>query len=446
MDGPSPVPPSRRPRRWSRHPGLRFDAKHGLAYLDVYARGSRGCLRKRATLKSATREEAIELWREFRAQVDSLFRGGPKQRSGVPTLAEFVEAYRDALWADVKPGTKKRYVAIVNQLLPTFGGLKLTKITTAAINQYSASLCVEEYAGATINSYTALLLSIVRQAVQLGVLEEVPFRSRIRSYRVEKPCLELNRVERAALLGAFDDLEQFRAYLAEVRRAGPVRESPHYAVARPFGAGLLPNGEAAAWYFRRLRWTKPIFVVALETGLRRGDLLDLRWESIDMEKGLILLTTSKKLRRVAIPISRRCREALEELQTKQAVESPWVFLDEHGSRLSDTRIRRCFTLAKRLAKITRRFRFHDLRHTFASTLAVRAFTLGELVERIAETHDVSMRVGTSDRRTWQECSVFSRFPSGALILTGSFSGTGAAVEVLGTAYLAARKADAAKRS
>src|SRR5581483_8932933 len=46
-----------------------------------------------------------------------------------------------------------------------------------------------------------------------------------------------------------------------------------------------------------------------------------------------------------------------------------VFLDETGHAVSDQRVRKTFDRAKRLAGITRRFRFHDLRHTFGSRLA-----------------------------------------------------------------------------
>ena len=52
-----------------------------------------------------------------------------------------------------------------------------------------------------------------------------------------------------------------------------------------------------------------------------------------------------------------------------------VFVDEGGSPLSETRIRRTFALAKILAGITRRFRIHDLRHTYGSSLASDGLSL-----------------------------------------------------------------------
>jgi len=52
-----------------------------------------------------------------------------------------------------------------------------------------------------------------------------------------------------------------------------------------------------------------------------------------------------------------------------------MFVDEAGVPLSVTRIRRTFALAKKLAGITRRVRFHDLRHTYGSSLASDGLSL-----------------------------------------------------------------------
>lgn len=137
---------------------------------------------------------------------------------------------------------------------------------------------------------------------------------------------------------------------------------------------MRPEGDAARTYFERFRSSKPLFVVALETGLRRSDLLSLRWSSVDFQGGWIRVTTHKTKEEVTIPISTACRQALLECRNRPVV-SDRVFLEESGAPLSETRIRRHFAIAKEIADIARRFRFHDLRHTFASTLASRGVSL-----------------------------------------------------------------------
>jgi integrase len=78
----------------------------------------------------------------------------------------------------------------------------------------------------------------------------------------------------------------------------------------------------------------------------------------------------KKTKKWAVvPISAFCRAALEECRSRRVAR--YVFINHDGSRIPDIALRRSFLRAKRIAGITRRFRFHDLRHTAACTLARR---------------------------------------------------------------------------
>lgn len=108
----------------------------------------------------------------------------------------------------------------------------------------------------------------------------------------------------------------------------------------------------------------PLFAVALETGLRKGDLLALRWDAVNLAEGWIRVRMEKTRLEAVSPISAACGEALT-LCRARAVVGVWVFVDDAGQPISETRP----------ARITRRFRFHDLRHTFASRLLSRGVGL-----------------------------------------------------------------------
>jgi integrase len=125
-----------------------------------------------------------------------------------------------------------------------------------------------------------------------------------------------------------------------------------------------------------------VFVVALETGLRRGDLLGLKWSNVKGDHVQILMRKTKKF--VEIPLSTACREALEEIRGRLVV-GEHVFLTESGQPYSVTTIRRYFDLAKTIAGIKRRFRFHDLRHTFGSTLASRGVSIQVIAKAMGQS-------------------------------------------------------------
>ena len=92
----------------------------------------------------------------------------------------------------------------------------------------------------------------------------------------------------------------------------------------------------------------------------------------------------KTHREALIPISARCREALNR-QRAICRGSEHVFMDERRQLFSETRIKRAFTLAKALAGIKRRFRPHDLRHTFACKLASAGVSLQIIAKSLGRT-------------------------------------------------------------
>ncbi len=109
---------------------------------------------------------------------------------------------------------------------------------------------------------------------------------------------------------------------------------------------------------------KPIVTVALQTGMRRGEILNLRWEQIDLNHYFILLDNkTKNGTRREIPINTTLEELFKNLP--RGLESNYVFVNKEGNPYRD--IKRSFGTALKKAGICD-FRFHDCRHTTASHL------------------------------------------------------------------------------
>lgn len=113
--------------------------------------------------------------------------------------------------------------------------------------------------------------------------------------------------------------------------------------------------------------------LALNTGCRRGELLNLEWARVDLEGRRFLLEArhTKARRRRSVPLNDNAIEALKLLRDWQAIHvlgSPWVFGWKSDQRI--TTFKTGWTSALRRANIDN-FRIHDLRHTFASWLIMQ---------------------------------------------------------------------------
>jgi integrase len=111
---------------------------------------------------------------------------------------------------------------------------------------------------------------------------------------------------------------------------------------------------------------KPIVTTALNTGMRKGEILNLKWDNVDLKHGFILLDMTKNGERREIPINDTLRSILQGITRR--LDMPFVFFDSKTSRPYHD-VKRSFNTACRRSKI-KDFRFHDLRHTFASHLVM----------------------------------------------------------------------------
>lgn len=108
---------------------------------------------------------------------------------------------------------------------------------------------------------------------------------------------------------------------------------------------------------------KRIVTIALHTGLRRGEIFNLKWLDIDFSRGTIQVRESKSGKKRLVPMNQTVRKLLHEI-TRQ---SDFVFTSpKTGGRLDN--IKRSFRRAAASANLED-FRFHDLRHTAATRMA-----------------------------------------------------------------------------
>jgi len=115
-----------------------------------------------------------------------------------------------------------------------------------------------------------------------------------------------------------------------------------------------------------LEWLKRIIVFAIHTGMRRGEIVNLKWQDVDLRRKIIRVEKSKNHMKRGIPMNNSAFELLNKQKVRDI--SGKVF-PVKGQTISIAFIR----TVKR-AKIEN-FRFHDLRHTFATILVQKGVDL-----------------------------------------------------------------------
>ena len=119
----------------------------------------------------------------------------------------------------------------------------------------------------------------------------------------------------------------------------------------------------------------PAVFLSLATGARRMEILGLRWPQVDLNRGVITLLDTKNGECRVLPVGSQLKELLKERAKVRRIGSDWVFPGRSANR--PAQMRHAWDEALKAAEIED-FRWHDLRHTTASYLAMNNATLMEI--------------------------------------------------------------------
>jgi len=129
---------------------------------------------------------------------------------------------------------------------------------------------------------------------------------------------------------------------------------------------------------------KPIVITALNTGMRKSEILNLKWKEVDLKNRKIIVINAKNNESRVIPINQTLYQEL--LTLSQKPNGEYVFSDRNGRAYGD--IKKGFSAALNRTGI-KDFRFHDLRHTFGSHLVMQGVDL-KTVQQVMGHKDIKM--------------------------------------------------------
>ena len=263
-----------------------------------------------------------------------------------PTLGEFIiEVY--APWAKAhRPRTAAGTLDRTEKHFGKWYGRPLSSITIDQVEDFRLKRINEGIAPSTVRRDLDALAGVLTRAVKLGRLTENVVR------RVERP-----RLDRSPKVRYLDQQEE-----ARLREALRARDEKMQEARRSHNKWLKARGQ-------ELQPALPYFgdhltaavLLSMNTGMRRGELLALRWASVDFRLKQLTIegSTAKSQQTRYIPLNGEALETLKHWR-EQAPSTERVFPIDTGFKSAWAPLLVRAGIAN--------FRWHDLRHHFASRL------------------------------------------------------------------------------
>jgi len=155
----------------------------------------------------------------------------------------------------------------------------------------------------------------------------------------------------------------------------------------PAGRTRYLTEEEEIWLLTECpNYIKPIAIAAIDTGMRKGEILGLLWCDIDLKEKIITVRQSKNNEPRLIPMTERLHRTLIALGPE--IGTQYVFCHGNGKPYLD--IRDGFRSALRRAGIEN-FRFHDLRHTCATRMLMKGVDV-RIIQAMLGQKTISMTI------------------------------------------------------
>lgn len=277
------------------------------------------------------------------------------------TLREFIDGpFRH--WKETEQRSGKQALQLVERKFVDWLDTPMIHISQKMVEVWRAKR-LKEVKRATVARELNTLKGVYSKALEWGDIAINPLAAVKTSGESDPINRYLSKEEEAALLAALDEREE---ELREHRRtANQWRRQRNYE--------LLPDLDQ----FEFADYLKPAVLLARNTGMRRGEMLALRWSDIDLKYRFIFVRseTAKGAKHRKIPLNNTATNTLT--QWKRQAHAVYVFSIGGNAPLQD--LKKSWGSLLRRAGLTN-FRWHDLRHDFASKLVMNGVDLNTVRE------------------------------------------------------------------
>lgn len=354
---------------------VRVTAAGHKAYVVRWARGKKKTLGRVGILTlDRARKEALQYLAEAHEHGEPLAISKRKVDSSMPTLEAFLTEQFEP-WAMVHHRDHVNGVRAIRSSFADLLPLRMDEIDHRLVEGLRVSWINRGNTPATANRNIQRIKGLLSRAVEWGVLTEHPL-AKLRRLKTDQK----GRIRYLAT----EEMDALRA--AMIAREETIRAERDSANAwrRERNQKLMPDLRKVVFADH----LKPLVLLSINTGMRRGEVFNLQWSDINF-KGKVLTVeggTSKSGQTRHVPLNKEALQVLSDWHDQQALTSGFVFPSDKGGRLDN--IKKSWAGLLELANI-KNFRWHDLRHTFASRLVMAAVPLNTVRELLGHS-DIAM--------------------------------------------------------
>lgn len=338
---------------------LRVRKSGRASYRVQYARGKWYTIGRLSDLKPAeAREQALKILGEAA-------KGNDPAASRKRRRAASLRQYLDTVYRPWLESHRKYAAATLKRLYRNFdadmGGKRLPELTPWLVEKWRSQRLKAGRRPGTVNRDIAELKSALSKAVEWGYLDANPL-AKVKPIKMDRRAepryltAEENDRLREALRQRDEEIR------AERRRANQWRRERDYPT--------KPDLDALPF----VDHLHPLILLALNTGMRRGELFNLQWQDVDTSRARLTVQGggAKSGQTRHIPLNAEALAVLDGWRVTTGRDAGLVFPGRDGGRLDN--------IAKGWKAVVTRaglsgFRFHDLRHTFASWLVMQGVDL-----------------------------------------------------------------------
>jgi integrase len=342
---------------------LRIQPTGVMTYYAEYGRGKRHRIGRADTLApSQAREEARRVLAGVALGADP---AEARREAQVHTLRSFLdEAF--APWAQVSIRTPKNTLGRLRSNFPDLQNKKLDEINAWIVEKWRAARLKAGAKASTVNRDLDDLRSALAKAVAWKLLDAHPLTEVKRS-----------RTDDNAGVRFLDDDEEKRLRAALDAREERIRTERDRA-----NAWRAERGYPTMPDLRRVEFAdhlRPMVLIGINTGVRRGELFSLEWRDVDLARAMLTVRgqSAKSGRTRHVPLNAEALAALQGWRAQCSAPEGLIFPGRNGARLDN--IRKAWLAVLADAEI-KGFRWHDLRHHFASRLVMLGIDLNTVRE------------------------------------------------------------------